>query len=220
MKDLASLVKDLEVAPIVPAKQFKAIDLSHSSPLMETLDLNQRDTVEAWFAEHCSAELALHGGYMEKRNWYGRNSNFVSGETTRNMHLGEDLWMPAKTPVFAPLPGKVHSKANNKAVGDYGFTIILQHEVQDSVFFTLYGHLGKAGFDALHPGDSIATGQQIGVLGAWEENGGWPPHVHFQVMWDMEGKAGDYPGVCFEAEQAEYAQRCPNPKYLVAGLIG
>lgn len=220
MKKLSAFLNNSGVAHLVQAEQFTWIDLSHNSLLVDQLSLLERETTEAWFNANSSSKNALYGGYMEKRAWYGRNPGFVAGQDIRNIHLGIDIWMPAETPVFAPLAGKVHSKANNNSIGDYGYTVILEHHLNDTTLYTLYGHLGAQGFHEITPGQAIASGQQLGVLGAWEENGGWPAHVHFQCMWDMDGKEGDYPGVCFESEQKKYANLCPDPRILIKGIDG
>ena len=57
------------------------------------------------------------------------------------LHLGTDIWGPVGTKIFAPLGGMVHSFAFNNNLGDYGATIILQHQLDTWNFYTLYGHL-------------------------------------------------------------------------------
>jgi len=48
-------------------------------------------------------------------------------------------------------------------------------------------------------------------LGKPDENGGWPPHLHFQLIRDMQGFVGDYPGVCAKQDLTFYANNCPDP---------
>jgi hypothetical protein len=59
----------------------------------------------------------------------------------------------------------------------------------------------------------------IGYMGNCAENVGWSPHVHFQIIMDMQGKKGDYFGVCSENEKDFYLQNCPNPN-LILGFYG
>ena len=47
-------------------------------------------------------------------------------------------------PIHAALDGTIHSFQNNTALGDYGPTIILSHEIEGFKFHTLYGHLSEA----------------------------------------------------------------------------
>jgi peptidoglycan LD-endopeptidase LytH len=50
------------------------------------------------------------------------------------------------------------------------------------------------------------------------ENGNWPPHLHFQLIADMEGWKGDYPGVCKYSEREKWLGNCPDPD-LVLDLL-
>lgn len=153
------------------------------------------------------------GGYLELRSIYQYSSHFSSDN--RCQHLGVDIWTDAYQPIFAPLAGKVHSFQNNDNFRDYGPTIILQHELGDLTFFSLYGHLQLSDLTYLEEGQLIEKGQAFCHLGDVSENGGWPPHLHFQLMTDMRGKKGDFPGVCAPEEVAFYKEICPNPNLLL-----
>ena len=135
------------------------------------------------------------------------------------IHLGLDIWGPADTPVFAPLAGTVHSFAFNDAFGDYGATLILKHQLDDLVFHTLYGHLSLASIQNKKEGQVIVGGETIAWFGAPEENGHWPPHLHFQVIQNMQGNSGDYPGVCSYEDQSGYLENCPNPALLFPAAV-
>lgn len=154
------------------------------------------------------------GGYAEDREMYARSRVFDAMDEPRRLHLGIDIWAGAGTPVFAPLPGVVHSVGVNDAIGDYGCTLILCHELDGQAFHTLYGHLSH-GVSSWKPGDRVMAGQQIAELGAALENGHWPPHLHFQCIRNMEGMEGDYPGVCRRSDHLHYLQNCPDPKPLL-----
>ncbi len=136
----------------------------------------------------------------------------------RTVHIGIDVFLPAGTEVRAPLAGVVHSFRNNAGAGDYGPTIILEHEPQPGLrFFTLYGHLSEDSLDGLAPGRPFAAGAVIARLGDATVNGGWPPHLHFQVMTDLLGRRGDFPGVAAPSERAIYLDLCPDPN-LILGI--
>jgi hypothetical protein len=47
------------------------------------------------------------------------------------------------------------------------------------------------------------------------ENGHWPPHLHFQVIVDMKGMKGDYPGVCAWPERESYLENSPDPDIIL-----
>jgi peptidoglycan LD-endopeptidase LytH len=154
------------------------------------------------------------GGYGEDRVLYRRSGMFNETEP-RTIHLGVDIWGPAGTEVFAPLGGMVHSFAFNKAFGDYGATIILLHQIDTVSFYTLYGHMSLNDIAILQEGNYINRGQKIGHFGVPAENGDWPPHLHFQVIQDIDLKVGDYPGVCRASEKEAYLANCPDPNLIL-----
>ncbi|RYZ44700.1 MAG: peptidase M23, partial [Chitinophagaceae bacterium] len=43
----------------------------------------------------------------------------------------------------------------------------------------------------------------------------WPPHLHFQIIKDMHGWKGDYPGVCRFSEKEAYLQNCPDADLIL-----
>ncbi|HEU4607282.1 MAG TPA: peptidoglycan DD-metalloendopeptidase family protein, partial [Chitinophagaceae bacterium] len=94
---------------------------------------------------------------------------------------------------------------------DYGATIVLQHQLNGLNFYTLYGHLSLADIQSLSTGAFIKKGACIAHFGKPTENGHWPPHLHFQVILHMEGKTGDYNGVCKYSERGQYLAKCPDP---------
>ena len=156
-----------------------------------------------------------YGGYGEDRNAYTQELFAPAGEEPRTVHLGVDIFAPAGTDVFTPLPARVHSSRINDKPGDYGPTIILEHAIDGGVFHTLYGHLSRDSLKGLKPGAAFMAGEPIGSLGTRNENGGWPPHLHFQVILDLKGMRGDYPGVCRRSERDEWLAICPDPRPLL-----
>jgi len=159
------------------------------------------------------------GRYDEPRRLYASDM-FAGGagplEERRTLHLGIDLFAPAGSPVHAPLAGTVHSACDNAGALDYGPTIILRHEVADGlVFYTLYGHLSRESLRGLEPGRAVAKGERIAGIGALEVNGGWPPHLHFQVVADLVGCGGDFPGVARPSERELWLSLAPDPRALL-----
>jgi len=164
------------------------------------------------------------GRYNEARPVYtGDQFHVPSAELPeqRTVHLGIDLFLPAGSPIFAPRDGVVHSFANNTAHHDYGPMILLEHrETGDKdggeiVFYTLYGHLSEASLDALYPGKLIQQGEQLGTLGNFPTNGDWPPHLHFQIICDLMGEAGNFNGVAAPSQRELWLSLCPNPNLIL-----
>ncbi|HNM24033.1 MAG TPA: aminotransferase class III-fold pyridoxal phosphate-dependent enzyme, partial [Saprospiraceae bacterium] len=92
------------------------------------------------------------------------------------------------------------------------------HQVTgDLKFYTLYGHLTRTSLSGLYKGQNIVAGQAFCQIGPMPENGNWSPHLHFQVMLDMLGKSGDYPGVAFPDTRAVWKSLCPDPWLLLTG---
>ena len=151
------------------------------------------------------------GRYAEDRSLY-QQPQFQQQQ--RTVHLGIDLTVPAGTPVFAPYAGVVHSVADHDQPGDYGPTLILQHRHHDLTFYTLYGHLDPRVLtltlqQPCQPGDLIAH------VGDEHRNGGWPPHLHFQIIHDMHPHTNDYPGVCCKINKQNQLINCPDPNLIL-----
>ncbi|MBD0333584.1 MAG: peptidoglycan DD-metalloendopeptidase family protein [Chitinophagaceae bacterium] len=157
------------------------------------------------------------GGYAEHRTVYSRSKVFDAkgGSEPRRLHLGIDIWGKPYTKVMAPLNGIVHSFAFNNGFGDYGVTIILTHQLDNISFHTLYGHLSLNSIKNLQEGDVIKRGDVFAEFGIPFENGHWPPHLHFQIIMDMQGMKGDYPGVCALSEKDFYLTNCPDPDLIL-----
>jgi len=155
------------------------------------------------------------GGYLEHRTIYAVSAHFDTEDEPRRLHLGVDIWGPAGTPVYSPFDGKVHSFQDNNNLGDYGPCIILEHNLDGLTLYSLYGHLSRKSLEGLTVGMAVNKDQQIATLGNNIENGQWPPHLHFQLMFDMEGKQGDYPGVCKYSEMEKYRANVPDPGWVL-----
>lgn len=158
------------------------------------------------------------GGYGELRSVYGGSPVFdgVSpDDEPRRFHLGTDIWGPAGTKIYTPLDAVVHSFAFHDRKGDYGATIILEHEMEGAVFHTLYGHLSLDSISGLETGRTFHRGEEIARFGPPAENGHWPPHLHFQVIADIGEWKGDYPGVCRFSERSTWLANGADPDLLL-----
>ncbi len=199
--------------PPLTADNTIYMELSGSSRDLEDLDDVSLDA--AIFSRISSAgAIAGVGGYLENRSVYAATELF-QGDTERCIHIGVDVFMPAGTPVHAPLEGVVHSFANRRVRGDYGPVIILAHELDGAVFHSLYGHLDEASLNGLSEGAAVASGAQVARIGPRPVNGDWTPHLHFQLIRDMQGIRGDYPGVVRADEVPFYRANCPDPTPLL-----
>lgn len=192
-------------------------DFSASNTELTPEDILDTTKFSAWV----SSKLALNncqygvGGYMEHRTLYGRSDLFNTEEEPRRLHLGIDIWADAGTPVYVPMEGRIHSFQDNDHFGDYGPTIIVEHDLNGLVLYSLYGHLNRECLDGLTIGRLVAKDEQIGEFGSQQVNGHWPPHLHFQLMFDLEGKHGDYPGVGYYSKKENYLRNIPDPNLIL-----
>ena len=214
------------VVPFDPENEkLSALDISKNNVAFNETVYRDTDTFSAYINEKLAAQQAkyLIGGYREHRVMYSRSSLFDKNlsadeskiEEPRCIHLGTDIWGAVGTKIYAPLGGMVQSFAFNNNYGDYGVTIILQHQLKTINFYTLYGHLSIKDIAHLRTGQFISRGENFAHFGPPEENGNWPAHLHFQLITDLGNYEGDYPGVCKLSEVEKYIQNCPDPDLVL-----
>ena len=216
-----------EFAPVLRPDLRKidpiVFDLGVSSPItgFPGSQPDPRKASAAWFRRIRRAGAAIGiGRYNEPRIVYtGEQFRVPHNEfdETRTIHLGIDLFKAAGEPVYAPLSGKVHSLSFRRDLMDFGGVAILAHNAGESIFYTLYGHLSEQSVRQLRPGQRISKGDQFAYLGEPEENGGWVPHLHFQVIADLLGNIGQFWGVAPASQREVWLSVCPDPN-LILGI--
>jgi 4-aminobutyrate aminotransferase-like enzyme/Ser/Thr protein kinase RdoA (MazF antagonist) len=207
---------DLRTAP------FIVFDLSVGSTLLGADPSNAEAHYLARILSEkmAAADVAIGlGRYDEARLLYTSplfGDEAVPGEERRTIHLGLDLFVKPGTPVCAPLDGVVHLLAENTAALDYGPLVILRHGTDnDEELFTLYGHLTRETLRELSPGQAIAKGEVFARIGKLDENGGWPPHLHFQIILDLLDRGAEFPGVARSSEREVWTSLSPDPSVLL-----
>jgi 4-aminobutyrate aminotransferase-like enzyme/Ser/Thr protein kinase RdoA (MazF antagonist) len=212
--------------PITRKETISWLDLSVGSLEMGTmqnvLDAKRFDQKVNQLMNEASTALAL-GRYNEARAIYTTDTFAAEGNDApvwRTIHIGLDFFTQQGTEVHAVLDGVIHSFANNKGDRDYGPTIILEHKVTDDLtFYTLYGHLSTHSIASLKVGQVIKGGEIIGRIGSLQENGNWPPHLHFQVILDMLDHQGDFPGVAYASQIEVWKSISPDQWLLLTGKL-
>ena len=109
----------------------------------------------------------------------------------RCLHVGVDLGGPVGTAVHAFWRGRILHRGYNAAAGDYGHVLVTEHDLGVPLY-ALWGHLSRASVTRWEPGAAFDTGEVLGWLGDEHENGGWPPHVHFQLAWERPETAEEF----------------------------
>ena len=214
-----------EFAPVVPfelSDKLLLMDFTEQNTELSNEILMDTNKFIVYINEKLKEAGAKYGigGWDEHRTVYSRSKVFDApdGGEPRRLHLGIDIWGKPYTKVMAPLNGIIHSFAFNNAFGDYGATIILTHNLEGTTFHTLYGHLSLNSIKNIQEGDVVKKGDVIAEFGIPFENGQWPPHLHFQIIKDMQGMKGDYPGVCRFSERETYLTNCPDAD-LILGMM-
>lgn len=162
------------------------------------------------------------GRYNEKRPGMYNTELFASDpEAIRDIHLGIDIAAPAGTPVHAACAGRLFMTAVRDGAGDYGGTVILEHTLRNASvtkkIWALYGHLSHASAVARPPGTEVTAGEVIGWLGEKAENGGWNPHLHYQLSWKQPEQC-DMPGTVNEKNLEAALQIYPDPRLILGPL--
>jgi 4-aminobutyrate aminotransferase-like enzyme/Ser/Thr protein kinase RdoA (MazF antagonist) len=215
-------------APVLPfdlhSESLVVFDLSIGSPLLHG-DPRENDEPQLTKRLHekmkaAGAQVGV-GRYDEARYLY-IDPAFATGQGPtdefRTVHLGIDLFVEVGTPVHAPLDGKVVALADNSSLRDYGPVIVLEHEVnQNHRFYTLYGHLNRKSLGKLEVGQQIRKGDVFAKVGKARVNGGWTPHLHFQIVNDLLDLGSDFPGVALPSQRNVWLSLCPDPN-LILGI--
>ena len=209
---------DLATAPL------QIFDLSVASHLVHG---NPEENTEPYFTGRLWGEMqaanvkAGIGRYNEARLLYTSPLFSVGDVPTaehRTIHIGMDLYAKTGAAVHAPIAGKVFALSNNTVPQDYGPVVILEHSTdQGETFYTLYGHLSAETLEGLAVGQAISSGEQFGWIGAAKVNGGWTPHLHFQIITELLDMGCDFPGVVCAGERSLWAQFSPDPN-LILGI--
>lgn len=216
---LEDIISNLSVYPVMGEPFTKDNTFEIKVDDFKTELLHLKDTSKTSLFQMYMDELRkvrkkkfAYGGYLEDRSWYARSPLFGK---QRSIHLAVDVWAEEDTSVFAPISGTIHSFADNEGFGNYGPTLILEHNFEEQIFYTLYGHLSRKNISNWRIGAVIQKGEQIGNLGMMSENGDWPAHLHIQIIKDLQGMEGDYPGVSSIDNVQFYRLNCIDPKFLL-----
>lgn len=154
------------------------------------------------------------GGYLERRSNMYLAPQY---QNKRNIHMGIDFWAPAGEPVYAAFHGEVAYTRNNSEEGNYGPTVVLKQTAGNKLIYALYGHLSEESLEHVKPGQLVEPGAVVGWLGTPEENGNWPPHLHYQLSYDDPGEA-DMPGVVSPEEAENAIEVYPDPRQFIGDI--
>lgn len=229
LKKILINIKDIQVVPYnLNEEKLVIFDFTENNHELNKIDVGDVKAFSKYVFEKLEQENSSIGigQYNENRTIYNKSEIFgissgAGGQDSRieserrTVHLGLDIWTNAGTDIFSALDGTIHSFQDNNAFGDYGPTIITAHTLEGVTFYCLYGHLSRSSLRGIKMGQTISSGQTLGQIGCEHENGHWPPHLHFEIIADLEGKEGDFPGVCAPRNTEKYLEICPDPNLLL-----
>ena len=138
-------------------------------------------------------------------------------ENKRNIHMGIDIWTDSGAPVYSFYEGILAYKKNHAQQGNYGPTLVVRHEIGEVTLYALYGHLSLGSLSGIEIGETIEKGQKIAELGDERVNGGWAPHLHFQLSLKDPGGA-DMPGVVAKEFREEALKIYPDPRIVLGDI--
>ncbi len=212
-RDFFARIIDIEFSD----KNVHVFDFSDKNIDLHEVDMDSTKSLTEYVFKTLKKEKKQVGvgGYFEDRLIYKRSKHFNNDGEPRSIHLGIDIWAEAGTPIYSPLPGVIHSFKNNETFGDYGPTLILEHLIEGEIFYTLYGHLSFDSIQDKEKGQQLRRGDVIANIGDENVNGNWPPHLHFQVITDMLGNEGDFPGVAPASAVDYFHKLCVDPNLIL-----
>lgn len=200
------------VSPVVPRGEFEIFDFTSGYDRKRKLKF----------------DFGL-GRYDEDRVGMYNADFFKSSDPVarRTVHMGLDLGAPAGTPVFSPVAARLLGTNFLDREGDYGGTIVLEcvppEELSCPSLYMLFGHLAKDSLRHVQSvGDlsgEIRAGDLIGWLGEPFENGGWNPHLHWQLSWARPLKI-DLPGAVSAMDRDSARLVFPDPTERLSKAIG
>ncbi len=194
---------------------YPVIDLPEKYPIFDfTSGYNPEETIKNKFGV---------GRYNEVRPTMYQGEQYQNDDGVhRNIHVGIDIAAPVGSEIRAFYSGSILFIQDNNKAWDYGPTIVTEHKIlnlKNEVIelYALFGHLSTESLTHLSVGDEFMTGDVLGWIGSSEVNGGWNPHVHFQLSVEKP-EQGDMPGVVSQKERQAALKKYPDPR-LVLGPI-
>lgn len=192
------------------------IDLSKNNKNVDEICNNY---TQKEFNDYMISEMNNHGtkwavsGYLEDRTTLLKKYPQMVNEN-RVFHLGLDITAPLNTEIFSILDAEVVISEYESGDGNYGGMLVLKHNINDYIFYTLYGHLNVKYLPNI--GTNIKKGDIIGKLGDFNENGNWFYHTHLQVLTEIGYKNGwVHKGYCSDKDLPYIGNLCPNPIFLL-----
>ena len=152
------------------------------------------------------------GRYLEERRGILRNFPQMITEN-RIYHVGLDIVVPEGAILHTPISGNVFDVGKEEGPGNYGGYVILRHQLEETVFYCLYGHLFSR-YD-VRAGEYLRAGEPFGAVGGEHDSGGWFTHVHMQILTERALREKRmFQGYVAEKDLPHLEELFPSPMYL------
>jgi len=204
-KKLIEILRRTCQEPIFGAKNMPIRFFEEIKKMFKTTDLRVV-TESEMYKEILKKGFILGSG--EERIYYGQKPGRISEDEQTNIHLGIDYMVEEGTAVSAIDNGEIiniettdknkqklsedYDQGLYRGEGGYGNMVVLQHKLDNGeIIYSLYGHLASPE-KPLKIGDRVKRGDIIGAVGKSFsiENGGWPSHLHFNILKEKTAIAG------------------------------
>lgn len=154
------------------------------------------------------------GKYNEYRPDIYNSGQF---QGVRDNHIGIDIFAPKNTEIYSFYDGVICQRAYNHLPLDYGNTLIVEYNLDGTKLFALFGHLSRLSYDQNPPGKEVKKGDVFAWMGEWQENGGWPVHLHLQLSYENPCVC-DMPGVVSAEDLPQMLAKYPDPQLVLGKL--
>jgi 4-aminobutyrate aminotransferase-like enzyme/Ser/Thr protein kinase RdoA (MazF antagonist) len=184
------------------------LDPADEASLYKFVSRRLRETgAELGVSRHNEARFTTRADFLR--------SEGNDGSEWRSVHLGVDLFLPAGSPVFAPLDSVIFALQERSAPLECGPAIVLEHEFPAGRFYALYGGLSHGSLELRPRGARVARGEKIGELAGSGETGEGTGRLHFQIFAALPDRRSSFPAWCAPAEREVWLSLCPDPNIVL-----
>lgn len=204
-------ILNADIFPVL-GKQVKGLPHYIDLRLVDEMSPEKADEYRNNEVKKAGKEFGIYSNYLENTERCLKSKK--QNAEKRIYHLGIDLHIPAGFRVYAPLDAEVVVAEVEEGLHNYGGMIVLKHNENDGVFYSLYGHLAHS--DLPKVGIKFKKGDAFGTIGTTAENGSWAPHTHIQVFTENGYKNGWVnKGYCSLNDLSTIDEYSPNPVFLI-----
>jgi peptidoglycan LD-endopeptidase LytH len=196
-------------------RPLKTADVSFHPAIQLPSEYEVYDFTQGYDPDRTLSSQYGVGRYDERRPGMYAGEQFQ--EDQRDIHVGVDIAAPVGEPVYAFYGGTIFKLGDNALPYDYGPTIITRHRWLEQTVYALHGHLDRSSLTRWSVGDTFSAGALLARVGSQSENGGWNPHLHFQLCL-FAPETHDLPGVVCQRDRLWARAAFPDPRLVLGPL--